>query len=508
MDAVDLQEHASSLFNPDCDLSEVDQLFSQIPLPQGLEDGLLEQPKRTRSVTQPSPPEDARFGPLVTQSQITAVQNSGVPVNTKKNTSWAVNVWTEWADYRRHRCPTECPPHLLTIQACELNDWLCRFVLEVRRKDGKPYPPNTLHQLCCGILCYLREVKPVLDLFKNPEFASFRKTLDAEMKRLKAAPGIQSAPKKAEPILESEEDILWEKGLLGSHSPQSLIDTMVFMAGLYFALRSGEEHRQLRFSSVKLVEKPGSTSYLIYTESTSKNNPGGLKHRKVTTKQVTHHANTEHPDRCFVEMYKQYCLHRPTDVKDDAFYLAPLSSVKGLVWHKKQAIGVHTLVKRLCVKAGISGYKTNHSLRVTTATRLFHSGLDEQLIMERTGHRSSDGVRAYKRSCVEQQAVVSQVLNRENTPRSQQLSTEKTLQSANNQLFSSCNTKSDSQGEQSALTALGTSTDMCLIPPAAFSSTEPKSASQGKENYPPRFSIPAVAFSGCSGITINYNFGK
>ena len=148
MDAVDLQEDASSLFNPDCDLSEVDQLFSQIPLPQGLEDGLLEQPKCTRSVTQPSPPEDARFGPLVTQSQITAVQNSGVPVNTKKNTSWAVNVWTEWADYQRHRCPTECPPHLLTIQACELNDCLCRFVLEVRRKDGKPYPPNTLHQLC------------------------------------------------------------------------------------------------------------------------------------------------------------------------------------------------------------------------------------------------------------------------------------------------------------------------------------------------------------------------
>ena len=85
MDVVDLQEDVSSLFNPNCDLSEVDQLFSQIPLPQGLEDGLLEQPKRTRSVTQPSPPKDARFGPLITQSQITAVQNSGVPVNTKKN---------------------------------------------------------------------------------------------------------------------------------------------------------------------------------------------------------------------------------------------------------------------------------------------------------------------------------------------------------------------------------------------------------------------------------------
>ena len=152
---MDAQKDALSLFDPD---SEIDELFSQIPLPQELEDAALERPKRARSVTKPFTTEDDRFGPLVTQSQITAVQNSGVPVNTKKNTSWAVNVWTEWADYRRKRCPTECPPHLLTIQACELNDWLCRFVLEVRRKDGKPYPPNTLHQLCCGVQRYLREV--------------------------------------------------------------------------------------------------------------------------------------------------------------------------------------------------------------------------------------------------------------------------------------------------------------------------------------------------------------
>ena len=63
------------------------------------------------------------------------------------------------------------------------------------------------------------------------------------MKRLKAAPGTQSPPKREEPISGAEEEILWSKGLLGSHSPQSLIDTVVFMAGLYFALRSGEEHR-------------------------------------------------------------------------------------------------------------------------------------------------------------------------------------------------------------------------------------------------------------------------
>lgn len=45
-------------------------------------------------------------------------------------------------------------------------------------------------------------------------------TLDAEMKRLRRAPGMLIGPKQAEPISESEEKMLWEKGILGSHSPR------------------------------------------------------------------------------------------------------------------------------------------------------------------------------------------------------------------------------------------------------------------------------------------------
>ena len=58
--------------------------------------------------------------------------------------------------------------------------------------------------------------------------------------------------------------------------------------------------------------------------------------------------------------------------------------------------GQHTGNKlaRMCNAAGISAFKTNHSLRV----RLYQSGVDEQLVMERTGHRSIDGIRSYKRT--------------------------------------------------------------------------------------------------------------
>lgn len=71
-------------------------------------------------------------------------------------------------------------------------------------------------------------------------------------------------------------------------------------------------------------------------------------------------------------------------------------------------VGHNTLsrtVGRLCKQAGISGCKTSHLLRVTNATRLFQSGVDEQLI------GSVDGVRSYKRISEDQKKSVSDVLN-------------------------------------------------------------------------------------------------
>ena len=98
----------------------------------------------------------SRFGRPVTESQITAAQKDS------KSTNWAVNVWRDWSEYRKQTwsAPDGHPPHILTCQVSEPNNWLCRFVLEVRRKVGKPYPPSTLHQLCCGILHYVRDINP------------------------------------------------------------------------------------------------------------------------------------------------------------------------------------------------------------------------------------------------------------------------------------------------------------------------------------------------------------
>ncbi len=241
-----------------------------------------------------------------------------------------------------------------------------------------------------------------IDFFKNDVFADFRSILDGEMKRLRTK-GLGACTKKAECINTDEENVLWTKCILGDHSPSALLNTVFYMSGLYFALCSGKEHRQLRHSPCQIVviEKVGQTSYLQYSEDISKNNPGGLKGRKCTPKIIKHFANVENPHKCFVRIFKKYNTLCPSNRPLDVFFLKPLSTCtpREDCWFNPVAVGHNTLqkmTKTMCLQGGIEGFKTNHSLRATAATRLYKEGVDEQLIMERTGHHNINGVRNYK----------------------------------------------------------------------------------------------------------------
>ena len=66
--------------------------------------------------------------------------------------------------------------------------------------------------------------------------------------------------------------------------------------------------------------------------------------------------------------FREICNIQKNALRDDV--------MKCLSDFKCASLGHNTLSKtvgRLCREAGITGYKTNHSLRVTTATCLFQS---------------------------------------------------------------------------------------------------------------------------------------
>ena len=120
------------------------------------------------------------------------------------------------------------------------------------------------------------------------------------------------------------------------------------------------------------------------------------------------------PSRCFVQLFKLYHSVCPKERPKNAFYLTPLTHPKANLWFAKTPYGHNKLsstVKHLCSKAGITGYKTNHSLRATAASRLYQAGVDEQLVMECTSHHSIEGVRSYKRTFDVQQQFFSDFLN-------------------------------------------------------------------------------------------------
>ena len=54
---------------------------------------------------------------------------------------------------------------------------------------------------------------------------------------------------------------------------------------------------------------------------------------------------------------------------------------------------------------------TMHSLRATAASELFHAGVPEKVIQQRTGHLSLGGLRQYEKVTTTQQQAVCRVLS-------------------------------------------------------------------------------------------------
>ncbi|CAC5374760.1 unnamed protein product [Mytilus coruscus] len=135
----------------------------------------------------------------------------------------------------------------------------------------------------------------------------------------------------------------------------------------------------------------------------------GYNHKK----SVVAYQNTENQARCVVNLFELYASHCPPfPRKADALYLRPLKIPNGNIWYADQPIGRHSLaniVASICQEAGIGGYRTNHSLRASAATRMYDAGVDEQLICEVTGHRSN-AVRNYKRTNEKQKRKINSVI--------------------------------------------------------------------------------------------------
>ena len=145
-----------------------------------------------------------------------------------------MKVWKEWALARNTWLLSDEQPFSTSfckLTVSEMDFWLSMFILEVHKKNGDPYPPNTLYQLICGLQRQLREHGHAdIKLLDNPSLHGFRSTLDGEMKCLNGTSNY-SMKKQAQPITLEQENHLWELGLLGDHNAQVLLNKIVYQVG-------------------------------------------------------------------------------------------------------------------------------------------------------------------------------------------------------------------------------------------------------------------------------------
>lgn len=113
--------------------------------------------------------------------------------------------------------------------------------------------------------------------------------------------------KRAEVISEEQEEYMWKHNILGTNTPQKLLNKLLFLLGVNFAPRSGKEHWNLcvgNYSQISEVKERNCLKYLEYKEDVSKTNRGGLQHRNVKLKVTHAYTNPRTPERCPVLIYK------------------------------------------------------------------------------------------------------------------------------------------------------------------------------------------------------------
>ena len=120
-----------------------------------------------------APPTNKRhFAAPVTSNDVQQAKEAAVPKSTRNDTKWCMKLWDLWSS-QRPSCSTEAAiPTITALNNDQLQHWLCRFILEVRKENGQHYPPATLHHIVSGIMRFLRQSGRQLDSSKILLFRS------------------------------------------------------------------------------------------------------------------------------------------------------------------------------------------------------------------------------------------------------------------------------------------------------------------------------------------------
>lgn len=207
------------------------------------------------------------------------------------------------------------------IPAEELNILICRYMMEIKKKDGSAYEPATVSCFQRSLQRCLNDKNSNINILKDQEFQKFREVLLSKKKQLLVEQGKGNHPKATTELTGVEEGLMFRSSEFGDKNPEALQRTVWWLLALHFGVRARDESRKLKWRDI-LFEKDTETGkeVLIWiSERGSKTRRGSGDRRAFNP--TTQATNKEH---CPVVYYKKFRSRRPAEMNsaDSPLYLA------------------------------------------------------------------------------------------------------------------------------------------------------------------------------------------
>ncbi len=164
--------------------------------------------------------------------------------STRKKALWARCIFEQWNYIHNFKIKQEgtnleklITGSLLTMDIPQLCEVLSYFILEIRKQSGEDYPHETLYEIVMSIQHFMYINGRNINLLDHLRMIQMHNTLDNQMKEL-SKNGVIRERNQAQLILFADEERIWQTGLLRDDTPEKLVNTLLYLIGIHFALKS------------------------------------------------------------------------------------------------------------------------------------------------------------------------------------------------------------------------------------------------------------------------------
>ena len=293
-----------------------------------------------------------------------------------------------------------------------LDGLLNKFYVEIRKKDGTDYEPDSLRVMQAAIDRYLRHKNYPASIITGREFTKSQETLDAKAKQLRRQ-GKGKRPNKAQPYRETDEEIFWREGKLGNHNGLALTNVNFKNLSETMGFRGRQEHYDAYVEDFSIFQMADGIKVVEFKENPTKTRQGGL--RNPTRRSPQQMWSTDGGERDPVKLFEEWLAHRPDALKKSGpLYLSIIPRPISYTWYSKSRMGQHRIGQIMkpvasCLPPESNKKITNHSTRKTVVAKLKNAGQPRHKIIQVTGHARESSLDDYDEITVSERRELSHI---------------------------------------------------------------------------------------------------